>query len=201
MRCFNGDFPVVMRLLLLDLGLANLKGSNVLTKLSMYTKFTGKLHSCIKALRQQKMTVGFAESCTGGRLSALWAETAGVSDVFLGSIISYSNQVKADLLGVELNSLKTHGAVSAPVAGQMAKGAQKSLKVDWAVSITGIAGPTGGSPEKPVGTVWFGVVGPGVEETCQQNFSGDRVEIQKAAAEFATAWLAEKVEALNQASE
>ncbi len=170
----------------------------MLTKSQMYTKFTGKLLACIKALRQQKMTVGFAESCTGGRVSALWTETAGVSDVFLGSIISYSNQVKEDLLGVDSTTLKKHGAVSAEVAGQMAKGAQQSLRVDWAVSITGIAGPSGGSPEKPVGTVWFGIVGPKIEETCQQKFSGDRVEIQNLAAEFATAWLAEKLKMLKQ---
>ncbi len=163
----------------------------------MYTKFTGKLLACIKALRQQKMTVGFAESCTGGRLSALWTETAGVSDVFLGSIISYSNQAKLDLLGVAPEALKIHGAVSAEVARQMAKGAQASLKVSWALAITGVAGPSGGSGTKPVGTVWFGMVGPGVEETCQQKFSGDRVEIQNQAAEFATSWLAEKLEAGN----
>ena len=169
----------------------------MLTKSGMYTKFTGKLLACIKVLRHQKMTVGFAESCTGGRLSASWAETAGVSDVFLGSIISYSNQVKENLLGVQPNTLKIHGAVSAEVAGQMARGARQSLKVHWAVSVTGIAGPSGGSAQKPVGTVWFGIVGPKVEETCQQNFSGDRVEIQNLAAEFATAWLAEKLESFN----
>ena len=166
---------------------------NVLTKPPMYTKFTGKLLASIKALRQQKLTVGFAESCTGGRLSALWAETAGVSDVFLGSIVSYSNQVKVDLLGVDVGALQKYGAVSAEVARQMAKGARTSLKVDWVVSITGIAGPSGGSPDKPVGTVWFGIAGPRVEETCEQKFSGDRVEIQNAAAEFATSWLAEKL--------
>jgi nicotinamide-nucleotide amidase len=169
----------------------------MLTKSQIYTKFTYELGTVIEALRSQKMTVGFAESCTGGRLSALWAETSGVSDVFLGSVVSYSNQVKTDLLGVGPELLLKVGAVSAEVAGQMARGLRQSLKVDWAVSITGIAGPKGGTVLKPVGTVWFGVAGPGIEETCQQHFTGERVEIQNAAAEFATRWLGEKLNGIS----
>jgi PncC family amidohydrolase len=154
-----------------------------------YTKFTHDLDAAMKALRKSRKTIGFAESCTGGRLSAAWAEVPGVSDIFLGSVVSYSNQVKMDFLGVQENSLKDEGAVSQTVAMQMARGARKSLKVDWALAITGIAGPTGGSAEKPVGTVWFAISGPGFEEAQKKIFSGDRVQIQRSSVEFATEWL------------
>jgi nicotinamide-nucleotide amidase len=156
-----------------------------------YTKFTYDLKAVIEALRQQKQTIGFAESCTGGRLSAVWAEIPGVSDVFSGSVVSYANQVKKDLLGVQEKALKDEGAVSQKVVLQMAQGLRKKLKVDWALAITGVAGPSGGSPDKPVGTVWFSIVGPEFEETERKNFTGERVEIQQASVEFATRWLQE----------
>lgn len=136
-------------------------------------------------LGQRKMTVGFAESCTGGLVSATLCEIPGVSEVFLGSVVSYANQVKVDLLNVSWNNLNSFGAVSPEVAKEMAIGAQKALKSDWSLAITGIAGPNGGSAEKPVGTVVFGVVGPQVELTEKQIFSGQRTEIQRQAAVYA----------------
>ena len=144
-----------------------------------------KVQTLIDKLRMRQQTVGFAESCTGGLLSATLSAFAGVSDVFLGSVVSYSYQSKVDLLGVSWNVLKVEGAVSDRVARQMACGARNQLKSHWSVAITGIAGPTGGTPEKPVGTVWFAVSGPGFEATEKKLFSGGRTEVQKQSVEFA----------------
>lgn len=99
----------------------------------------------------------FAESCTGGLLSATMTSFAGVSAVYPGGFVTYSNEAKMSLLGVLPETLKTYGAVSPECAAQMAKGAKRAMQTDFAVSITGIAGPGGGSAEKPVGTVWFGM--------------------------------------------
>ena len=145
----------------------------------------------LELLRGKKWTVGFAESCTGGRLSAFIAEQAGVSDVFLGSVVSYSNQVKSDLLGVQETTLKDFGAVSEQTAREMAQGARRGLKVETAVAITGIAGPTGGSDRKPVGMVCFAVAGPGFEQAKTVHFQGDRVAVQTQSANFALKFLTE----------
>jgi nicotinamide-nucleotide amidase len=130
-------------------------------------------------LRDKKLTVGFAESCTGGLLSSLFTELAGVSDVFLGSVVSYDNKVKQKFLNVSAESLKTDGAVSSSVAKQMAEGAQKALEVSVAVAITGIAGPSGGTAAKPVGTVFIAVAGLKSEtKVFEHHFDGDRKQIQ-----------------------
>jgi PncC family amidohydrolase len=136
-------------------------------------------------LRSRGETIGFAESCTGGLLSGCFTDLAGVSDVYMGSVIAYSNRLKEKLLGVSTSTLMASGAVSPQTAGEMARGACSVLEVEWAVSITGIAGPGGGTPQKPVGTVCFGLAGPGVEETAAQLFSGDRRAIREAAVRFA----------------
>ncbi|WP_413289966.1 CinA family protein [Bdellovibrio sp. HCB337] len=144
----------------------------------------------LQLLRTRKFTIGFAESCTGGLLSATLASQAGVSDVFKGSVVSYANEAKMDLLGVQASTLKAEGAVSEAVARQMAQGTRKQLKVDVSVAITGIAGPTGGTPDKPVGTVCFAVAGPGVAEVAQRKqFSGNRSEVQEASVRFALEYL------------
>lgn len=145
------------------------------------------------ALRSRGLTVGFAESCTGGLLSSMMAAMPGISDVFVGSIVSYSNHVKENVLGVPNSQLRTFGAVSLPVARSMAFGARAVLGVDWCVSITGIAGPGGGSMAKPVGTVCFGVRGPGVEKVIQEQFTGSRHVVQKASAEHALRLLLEEL--------
>ena len=106
---------------------------------------------------QRHRTLSFAESCTGGLLSAILTDIPGVSSVFNGSIVSYSNQVKRSLLNVPEDILINQGAVSRECSLQMALGARSALKSDYAWSITGIAGPSGGSEDKPVGTVWIGV--------------------------------------------
>ncbi|MBC7370959.1 MAG: CinA family protein [Bdellovibrionaceae bacterium] len=148
------------------------------------------LRDLLQLLRSRKLTMGFAESCTGGLLSATVTALPGVSDVFMGSIVSYSNAAKMAVLGVEESALKKEGAVSEIVALQMAQGTRKQLKVEVSVAITGIAGPTGGTPTKPVGTVCFAVSGPGVaESTIRKQFTGERNEIQLASVRFAFEFL------------
>lgn len=146
------------------------------------------------ALRVRGETVGFAESCTGGLLSSMMAAMPGISDVFMGATVSYSNQVKENVLAVPHSQIRSFGAVSIPVARSMAAGGRSLLGVDWCVSITGIAGPGGGSPSKPVGTVCFGVRGPAVEKTVQEHFTGSRHVIQKASAEHALRLLLDELE-------
>ena len=111
-------------------------------------------------LNDKGFTVGFAESCTGGLLSSELTKIPGVSKVFKGSVVCYANEVKERLLGVDPVVLQKHGAVSAQVAEQMVLGALRNLSVDVAISITGIAGPEGGTAMKPVGTVFIAVAGP-----------------------------------------
>lgn len=130
-------------------------------------------------------TLALAESCTGGLVSAQLAALPGVSKIYLGGVVSYANHVKAEVLGVPEELLATFGAVSVQVAEKMAEGARARLRSSWAVSITGIAGPTGGTPEKPVGTVCFGIAGPGVAQVKSARFDGSRTEIQEKSALFA----------------
>ena len=106
------------------------------------------------------VTVATAESCTGGNIAHLITQVPGASAYFLGGIVAYANEVKVNVLGVSADDLKKYGAVSEPVAVQMAVGARKATGAQWAISTTGIAGPDGGTPQKPVGTVWIGIAGP-----------------------------------------
>jgi PncC family amidohydrolase len=128
-----------------------------------------------------------AESCTGGLLSSWICAWPGVSKFYVGAVVSYARAVKMALLGVSKALIQAHGEVSIPVARQMAIGARERLEADWAVSITGIAGPSGGTAEKPVGTVCFAVAGPGFENTASKVFpaEGGRQDIQRQAALFA----------------
>ena len=110
-------------------------------------------------LNSSKHTLAIAESCTGGFTAHQITSVPGSSDYFRGSIVAYDNRVKIDILGVEEETIRTHGAVSKQVAEQMAEGAKKALQADYAIGITGIAGPDGGSKDKPVGTTWIAVAG------------------------------------------
>lgn len=106
-------------------------------------------------LRSKGLLMGTAESCTGGRIANMVTLVAGSSDYFVGGVVSYSNEVKHNVLGVSEDSLRLHGAVSREVVEQMAQGAIRTLGCDCSVATSGVAGPGGGSPEKPVGTVWI----------------------------------------------
>lgn len=132
----------------------------------------------LKALREKQYSVGFGESCTGGLLSAGVASHPGVSDVYFGSVVSYSYATKVDLLGVSWDTLNNVGAVSEEVACEMARGVCLKLKVNCSIAITGIAGPSGGTFDKPVGTVWIAVKGPRFEVAQRFQFEGDRVSVQ-----------------------
>ncbi|MGA0386843.1 MAG: competence/damage-inducible protein A [Vulcanococcus sp.] len=114
----------------------------------------------LQQLRLRGQTVAVAESCTGGGLGAALAAVPGASDVFLGGVIAYANGVKQGLLGVPAELLQAHGAVSDPVAQSMAEGARRVTGSDWGLAITGVAGPGGGSDEKPVGLVHLAIAGP-----------------------------------------
>ena len=114
----------------------------------------------VQVLKEKNMTCATAESCTGGGVGYTITGVSGASAVFWGGVISYDNSVKRDLLGVPEEVLLTKGAVSPECAAAMAEGARRLLKTDFAVSLTGVAGPGGGSAEKPVGLVWFGLSSP-----------------------------------------
>jgi nicotinamide-nucleotide amidase len=110
-----------------------------------------------RLLKTRGRTIALAESCTGGLVSTLLTDVPGSSEYFLGSVVSYANEAKERLLGVSAETLRAHGAVSAPSAAEMARGARERFDADLAVAITGIAGPDGGTAEKPVGTVFFAI--------------------------------------------
>jgi len=119
-------------------------------------------------------TVCFAESCTGGMMAAKIIDNAGSSDVINESYVTYSNEAKQRLVGVSAETLEKYGAVSAQCAAEMAEGARKASGSTWGVSATGVAGPGGGTPEKPVGTVFVGVSGPDGTQTHEYHFRGNR---------------------------
>jgi nicotinamide-nucleotide amidase len=125
-------------------------------------------------LLEQKATLGTVESCTGGQIAKEIAEIAGSSEYFNGSIISYSNDLKINLVGVNAESIKKNGAVSEQVVTEMAMNGRKLLNVDYCIATSGIAGPSGGSEEKPVGTIWICVAGPDTIHAKKFNFGDDR---------------------------
>jgi nicotinamide-nucleotide amidase len=129
-------------------------------------------------LHERGLTLGTAESCTGGLVAARITEVPGSSEVFRGAIVAYGNEVKAASLGVPAEVLEAHGAVSAETAAAMAHGARAALGVDVAVAVTGVAGPGGGTAEKPVGLVFLHAVGPGGEQAQRVDFPGDRESIR-----------------------
>lgn len=138
----------------------------------------GVAENLVELLKARGMTCATAESCTGGGVGSAITAVPGSSAVFWGGIISYDNSVKQNVLGVSEEVLKTVGAVSSECAAAMAEGARKLLKTDLAVSLTGIAGPDGGSAEKPVGLVWFGLATSTGVRTEKAIFRGDRAGIR-----------------------
>ncbi len=139
----------------------------------------------IAIMREKKLTLGTVESATGGLIAHLITNIPGSSDVFQGSIISYSNEIKMKIVGVKKTTLEKHGAVSSPVAAEMAAGGRKTLRVDICVADTGIAGPGGASPEKPVGLFYLGLSHQDGTFTQKHLFTGSRQENKQQAAETA----------------
>jgi nicotinamide-nucleotide amidase len=139
----------------------------------------------LEGCREAGVTLATAESCTGGLVAALLTAIPGSSAAFLGSVVSYADSVKEDGLGVPGELLAAHGAVSAEVAGAMAHGARERLGADVAVAVTGIAGPDGGSAEKPVGLVYFHAVAPWGEEALRIDGAADRETVRQRAAKSA----------------
>jgi nicotinamide-nucleotide amidase len=122
-----------------------------------------------------------AESCTGGLLSSTLTDVPGSSEWYAGSIVAYSNEVKTNVLGVPQEILEKHGAVSEPVVLAMAENVLKVIGADLSVAISGIAGPSGGTPEKPVGTVWMAWAWPGGSRAKSFSFNGDRTAVKEQA--------------------
>ena len=134
-----------------------------------------------KLLLKRKETIAVAESCTGGGIGAKLTNISGSSKIFYGGVIAYNNLIKQRILGVPEETINTYGAVSKPVVESMARGVQKKFKVNWAIAVSGIAGPTGGSKSKPVGLVNFCIVGPNTLFTWEKRFGSNktRKDIQK----------------------
>ena len=145
-------------------------------------------------LRRHGATVATAESCTGGLIASLLTDVSGSSDYYLGSVIAYANEVKRSVLGVSAETLQTVGAVSQEAALQMARGTRRLLGADYALSTTGIAGPTGGTAEKPVGLVYIALVGPDVERCERHVWTNDRLANKRLSAQRAIQMLIEHLE-------
>ena len=135
-------------------------------------------------LRKAGATLTVAESCTGGLLAERITRVPGSSDYFLGGAVTYTNELKSQVLGVPEEMLREHGAVSEPVARAMAEGVRRVYKSDYGIGVTGVAGPGGGSEEKPVGTVHIAVAGPGGTGHKRVRFPGDRERVRMQSAQF-----------------
>lgn len=141
----------------------------------IYSEEDDRLEDCVgRLLKDNNMTLSTAESCTGGNIAALITSVPGSSNYFTGSVVSYANSVKTGVLGVPEEIISQYGAVSRECVAAMAEGVRKVTKSDYSVATSGIAGPGGGSEEKPVGTVWIGVASDKGTETYRLTFKGDR---------------------------
>lgn len=147
-----------------------------------------------RLLREKGLTLGTVESATGGLIAARITEVPGSSDYFRGAVVSYSNEVKRRCVGINKETLEEHGAVSAPVAEQMAAGGRRVLHVDVCLADTGIAGPGGATPDKPVGLFYLGLADQDGASARRHVFSGTRRENREAAVEAALNWLREYLE-------
>lgn len=151
--------------------------------------------STAKLLLKRAEIIAVAESCTGGWLAKLFTDVPGSSVWFDGGFITYSNSAKQSMLAVKAETLTNYGAVSEQVVAEMALNALQKTQVDWTISVSGIAGPSGGSREKPVGTVWFGFATAANNNvfTIKQIFSGERDMVRRLAVAFALTTLNEKL--------
>ena len=136
-------------------------------------------------LTEKKLTISCAESCTGGLLTDRLTNVAGSSAYVKGSVIAYANEIKINVLRVKAETIKNFGAVSRQTAQELSENVRQILNTDIGVSITGIAGPGGGTPEKPLGTVYIGISGPNGDRVQKFKFNGNRKEIKEKAVEAA----------------
>ena len=146
---------------------------------------TSDAAALVALLKRKGLTVSTAESCTGGLVASSIVDVPGASAVFPGGAVTYAASVKTALLGVPADLIRERGVVSSDVAAAMAKGAQKRFGTDLAVSVTGVAGPDGGTPETPVGCVYIGVAIKERTVTFREDIPGDREQIRRGAAERA----------------
>ncbi|UCH42474.1 MAG: CinA family protein [Dehalococcoidales bacterium] len=149
-----------------------------------------------RLLRQRGMTLGVVDSATGGLISHLITNIPGSSEYYLGSITAYSNRVKVSVVGVKEDTIRRYGAVSSQVAEEMAAGGLRVLGVDICLADTGVAGPDGGTEDKPVGLFYIGLSHREVNHSRQHNFPGDRQQNKTAAASAALSWLKEYLQDL-----
>ena len=147
-----------------------------------------------RCLIERQWTVATAESCSGGLIAHRLTNIPGASSYFLGGIVAYSNSVKTAMLGVDPEDLARYGAVSEPVARQMAEGVRQRLAADCALAVTGIAGPSGGTLDKPVGLVFIALAAPGVDRVTRNLFEGSREDIKAQTADQALRMLLEYLE-------
>jgi PncC family amidohydrolase len=145
-------------------------------------------------LNKKRLTLATAESCTGGLVASRITDVSGSSAYFLGGIVAYSYEAKASLLGVSWDTLNTKGAVSRETVIEMAQGARRVFNADIAVSVSGIAGPGGGTPDKPVGTVWVGLATPSGEEARHFVWDGDRIRNKQLSSEAALQFILDYLE-------
>jgi nicotinamide-nucleotide amidase len=142
-------------------------------------------------LTQRGLTLAAAESCTGGLVSHRLTDVPGASVYFLGSIVAYANQAKIDLLGVKESTLANHGAVSEETVLEMASGVRKALHADIGVATSGIAGPGGATPTKPVGLVWIALSAADASEASSAIYPGDRLAVKEQSAQAALQMVAD----------
>ena len=147
-------------------------------------------------LRQKGLTLGIVESATGGLISHLITNIPGSSDYYKGSVTAYSNEAKTKVVGVKEDTINKHGAVSPEVAEEMALGGRRILSSDICIADTGIAGPAGATPEKPVGLFYMGLSHKTGTHSQKHNFHGNREQNKHSAAEAALSWLKEYLTSL-----
>lgn len=152
------------------------------------------IEKIIQKLTKEEQTISFAESCTGGRIAAAFTAISGASAILHGACVTYSNEIKHQWLGVSREVLENDGAVSEPCVSQMLDGIQKMTDSDYAIAVSGIAGPTGGTEFKPVGTVYIGLKTPFSKEVYHCHFDGPREAVQEQSTVYAIEKLAELLE-------
>ena len=159
----------------------------VVVMLLSESQFAGEAAALMAAFTAQRLTLAVAESCTGGLVSKAVTDVSGASSFFLGGVVAYHNDLKQGLLGVGRKTLLRHGAVSRECALEMARGVRRATGADVGISVTGIAGPSGATPAKPVGLVFIACAAGGWSEAEELRICGGRAEIREAAAGAALA--------------